>query len=91
MRCMSVPFTFKGKEYYAIVRRRMKGMKTLYHIRIMNHQLDLLLSRGGLSDLEETGDGFPKSAEVHEAAMLYNLIIEGIAKQLEEADSGVMI
>ena len=88
---MSVPFTFKGKEYYAIVRRRMTGMKTVYHIRIMNHQLDLLLSRGGLSDIEDTGVGFAKNPEVHEAAMLYNLIIEGIAKQLEEVDSRLMI
>jgi cell division GTPase FtsZ len=55
-RCINVPFNFKGKEYYAIVRQHIINNKKNYKIRIMNHRLDSLLHKSNLNIIEE-GDG----------------------------------
>ncbi|RYE52472.1 MAG: hypothetical protein EOP48_16430 [Sphingobacteriales bacterium] len=52
-RCISVPFDFKGKEYYAIVRQYAIDHKVYYKIRIMNHRLDSMLHKSNLNIIEE--------------------------------------
>ncbi len=89
-RCMSVSFMFKGKEYHAIVRKRICGNNTLYHVRVMNHQLDMLLSRAGLSDCVSGREGFQKLSDRGEAALLYNTITECIERQSAEVDALAM-
>ena len=52
-RCINVPFDFKGKEYYAIVRKQIISNKKNYKVRIMNHRLDSLLHKSNLNIIEE--------------------------------------
>ena len=52
-RCINVPFDFKGKEYFAIVRQQTINNKINYKIRIMNHRLDSLLHKSNLNIIEE--------------------------------------
>lgn len=39
----SFSFVFEGKEYYAILRKRLTKQGFQYHVRIMNHKLDTML------------------------------------------------
>jgi cell division GTPase FtsZ len=52
-RCINVPFDFRGKEYFAIVRKQIISNKINYKIRIMNHRLDSLLHKSNLNIIEE--------------------------------------
>jgi len=70
-RCINVPFNFRGKEYYAIVRQHKINNKKNYKIRIMNHRLDSLLHKSNLNIIEE--------GEI-------NRLLEQVGKKTEEAE-----
>ncbi|HTE23517.1 hypothetical protein [Flavitalea sp.] len=83
-RCFNVPFDFKGKEYYAIVRQQTINNKKNYKIRVMNHRLDALLHKSNLTIIEEC-DGnvsLPPGSNLTEEGELHLSIARALSIQL---------
>jgi cell division GTPase FtsZ len=83
-RCINVPFNFRGKEYYAIVRRQIINKKKNYKIRIMNHRLDSLLHKSNLNIIEE-GDSnvlLLQEGKLAEEIQLRESIIRALTEQI---------
>jgi hypothetical protein len=81
-RCINVPFTFKGKEYYSIIRRQTINDKKYYKIRIMNHRLDALLHKSNCNIINEY-DGYIALPEMSKWTEETELLLT-VAKELKK-------
>ena len=83
-RCINVEFTFKGKEYFAIIRRQTINHNRYYKIRIMNHRLDALLHKSNCNIINEY-DGYialPEMSKWTEESELLLTIAKELKKEL---------
>ncbi|MET0242226.1 MAG: hypothetical protein ABW174_02105 [Flavitalea sp.] len=85
--CRSLNFTFKNKDYYAIVRHRQVGDKSFYHVRIMNQKLDNLLNAGNHSLLYEKNGQILKMGNTHASGNL-GLLRKAIVNEIFKSVTG---
>jgi hypothetical protein len=80
-RCINVPFTFKGKEYFAILRRQTLNNKNCYKIRIMNSRLDTILHKSDRNIIDEH-DGYLVLPEINKSTEEAKLLL-AVASELK--------
>ena len=88
-RCISVSFEFKGKEFYAIVRRREIQNRTFYKIRIMNYRLDALVHKSNANVIKEV-DGrllLPQNDLSSEAVQIQLSVAKQLSQHLSQEQS----